>query len=156
MYCPKCNYEETKVVDSRSSEDGTSIRRRRECLNCGHRFTTYEREELGPVMIMKKDGTIEPFDHQKLLRSLLTACAKRGISLEALEEVVYTIEDELAEQFQREIPSSALGDIVLQHLKDLDKVAYIRFASVYKDFQDLSEFNAELSKVAEKGSDAES
>ena len=148
MLCPSCGASDSKVVDSRSADDGSSIRRRRECLECGARFTTYERLELVPVMIAKKDGTIEPFDRQKLLRSLLTATAKRNISIETLNQLVINVEGEIRDKFRKEVPSHDLGDIVLMHLKDLDKVAYIRFASVYKDFQDLGEFNAELKKLS--------
>ena len=150
MLCPKCGALESKVVDSRSSDDGASIRRRRECLSCGTRFTTYERREESPLMIQKKDGSIEPFDSAKLLRSLLTATVKRNIPLAKLEQLVVDVEHELRDRFKGDAPSSALGNQVLILLKDLDKVAYIRFASVYKDFKDLSEFNAELNKLSEE------
>ena len=150
MLCPKCGALESKVVDSRSSDDGARIRRRRECLSCGTRFTTYERREESPLMIQKKDGSIEPFDSAKLLRSLLTATVKRNIPLAKLEQLVVDVEHELRDCFKGDVPSSALGNQVLILLKDLDKVAYIRFASVYKDFKDLSEFNAELNKLSEE------
>ena len=150
MRCPKCACLESKVVDSRSSEDGASIRRRRECLSCGARFTTYERREESPLMIQKKDGSIEPFDPAKLLRSLLTATVKRNIPLAKLEQLVIDVEHALRDRFKGDVPSYALGNQVLILLKDLDKVAYIRFASVYKDFKDLSEFNAELNKLSEE------
>ena len=150
MLCPKCGALESKVVDSRSSDDGASIRRRRECLSCGTRFTTYERREESPLMIQKKDGSIEPFDSAKLLRSLLTATVKRNIPLAKLEQLAVDVEHELRDRFKGDVPSSALGNQVLILLKDLDKVAYIRFASVYKDFKDLSEFNAELNKLSEE------
>ena len=150
MLCPKCGALESKVVDSRSSDDGASIRRRRECLSCGTRFTTYERREESPLMIQKKDGSIEPFDSAKLLRSLLTATVKRNIPLAKLEQLVVDVEHELRDRFKGDVPSSTLGNQVLILLKDLDKVAYIRFASVYKDFKDLSEFNAELNKLSEE------
>lgn len=148
MFCPSCGHTESKVVDSRSSEDDKSIRRRRECLSCGARFTTYERLEETPVMILKRDGAVEPFDRAKLLRSLLTATAKREIPLSSLEQLVVKVENTLREQYRGEIPSQALGDLVLIQLKDLDLVAYIRFASVYKDFKDLGEFTSELEKLA--------
>lgn len=151
MLCPKCSHTDSKVVDSRSSEDGSSIRRRRECLACGARFTTYERREESPLMIQKKDGTIEPFDSQKLLRSLFTATVKRNIPVAELEKLVAEVEHELRDKHKSDVASHVLGDQVLFHLKDIDAVAYIRFASVYKDFKDLSEFNAELGKFNEQG-----
>ena len=149
MQCPNCGFVESKVVDSRSSEDGLAIRRRRECLECGTRFTTYERREEIPVMIEKRNGSIEPFDRSKLIRSLLTATAKRDIPLDSLEELVTSVENDLRDKYKGAIPSSALGDEVLIRLKDMDKVAYVRFASVYKDFKDLSEFNSELARLSE-------
>lgn len=149
MLCPKCGNTESKVIDSRSSEDGSSIRRRRECLSCKARFTTYERREESPLMILKKDGTVEPFDSQKLLRSLFTATVKRNIPVGELEQLVNEVEHELRDRHKSDVPSHVLGDQVLLHLKDLDAVAYIRFASVYKDFKDLSEFNAELGKFSD-------
>lgn len=148
MRCPKCLYLDSKVVDSRASEDGSSIRRRRECLSCGARFTTYERMEESPLMIQKKDGVVEPFDSNKLLRSLLTATAKRKIPVSDLEQLVLNVEHDLRERYKGDVPSQAIGNQVLLYLKDIDKVAYIRFASVYKDFKDLSEFNAELNKLS--------
>lgn len=148
MRCPKCSGLDSKVVDSRSSEDGSTIRRRRECIGCGARFTTYERIEESPLMIQKKDGSVEPFDSNKLLRSLLTATAKRKIPLATLEKLVQNVEHDLRDKYKADVPSQALGNHVLVYLKDLDKVAYIRFASVYKDFKDLSEFNAELNKLS--------
>ena len=148
MLCPNCGNKESKVIDSRSFEDGSSIKRRRECLECGTRFTTYERREEIPIMIEKKDGSVQPFDRSKLLRSLLTATAKRNIPLESLERLVDSVENDIRYQYKVPIPSHELGDQVLIRLMDLDKVAYVRFASVYKDFKDLSEFNEELSKLS--------
>lgn len=147
MRCPSCDCEESKVVDSRSSDDGSSIRRRRECLNCGMRFTTYERREESPLLITKKDGTVEPFDRSKLLHGLFTATAKRDIPLSDLEILIDNIENDARSQYRNEITSKALGDMILKRLCDLDKVAYIRFASVYKDFKDLDEFTSELEKL---------
>lgn len=144
MRCPFCGHDETKVVDSRVSEAQDAIRRRRECLSCQQRFTTYERREEMPLMVTKRDGTTEPFDHGKLLRGLVVATAKRDVSTEQLEELIDDIESELHNTFKYEIPAKHLGDMVLKRLKDLDKVAYIRFASVYKSFQDLDEFYTEL------------
>jgi transcriptional repressor NrdR len=142
--CPFCGHDETKVVDSRVSESQDAIRRRRECLGCQQRFTTYERREEMPLMVVKKDGTTEPFDRGKLLRGLIVATAKRNVPVERLDALINDIESELHNSFRYEVPSKQLGDMVLVRLRDLDKVAYIRFASVYKSFQDLDEFTSEL------------
>ena len=144
MRCPFCGHDETKVVDSRVSESQDAIRRRRECLGCQQRFTTYERREEMPLMVVKKDGTTEPFDRGKLLRGLIVATAKRNVPVERLDALINDIESELHNSFRYEVPSKQLGDMVLVRLRDLDKVAYIRFASVYKSFQDLDEFTSEL------------
>jgi transcriptional repressor NrdR len=144
MRCSFCGHDETKVVDSRVSESQDAIRRRRECLSCQQRFTTYERREDMPLMVVKRDGTSEPFDHAKLLRGLMVATAKRNVAIEQLEALIDDIESELHNAFRYEVPSTQLGDMVLTRLKDLDKVAYVRFASVYKSFQDLDEFTSEL------------
>ena len=144
MRCPFCGHDETKVVDSRVSESQDAIRRRRECLKCEQRFTTYERREEMPLMVVKKDGSMEPFDRGKLMRGLVVATAKRNVPAERLESLIDDIESELHNTFSYEIPAKALGDMVLMRLRDLDKVAYIRFASVYKSFQDLDEFYSEL------------
>ena len=147
MRCPFCGHDDTKVVDSRISESQDAIRRRRECLKCGERFTTYERREETPFMVLKKDGTLEPFDRAKLLRGLIVATAKRNASIEQLEALIDDIASELHNSFRYEVPSSQLGDMVLRRLRDLDKVAYVRFASVYKEFQDLDEFTSELNHL---------
>jgi transcriptional repressor NrdR len=144
MRCPFCGHDETKVVDSRVSESQDAIRRRRECLSCEQRFTTYERREEMPLMVTKRDGSAEPFDRGKLLRGLVVATAKRNVSTDTLEALIDDIESELHNSFNYEVDSMVLGDMVLVRLKDLDKVAYIRFASVYKSFQDLDEFYDEL------------
>lgn len=144
MRCPFCGHDETKVVDSRVSEGQDAIRRRRECLKCQQRFTTYERREEMPLMVVKKDGATEPFERGKLLRGLVVATARRNVSTERLEALIDDIAAELHNSFKYEISSKQLGDLVLKRLKDLDKVAYIRFASVYKSFQDLDEFTSEL------------
>lgn len=144
MRCPYCGHDETKVVDSRVSESQDAIRRRRECLSCQQRFTTYERREEMPLMVVKRDGTAEPFDRAKLLRGLIVATAKRNVAIEQLEGLIDDIESELHNAFRYEVPSKQLGDMVLTRLKDVDKVAYVRFASVYKSFQDLDEFTSEL------------
>jgi transcriptional repressor NrdR len=131
---------EDKVVDSRESREGDTIRRRRECLGCGRRFTSYERLEEMPILIVKKDGRREPFDRQKLLRGIMSACSKRPVSLGALEEAVGDIQARLMEQPDREVPSRNLGELVMDALKRIDSVAYVRFASVYRDFKDLPDF----------------
>jgi len=147
MRCPYCADDETKVVDSRVSESQDAIRRRRECLGCALRFTTYERREEMPLMVVKKDGSTEPFDRGKLLRGLIVATAKRNVSVEELESIIDDIVMELHNALRHEITSHELGDIVLKHLQGLDKVAYIRFASVYKSFQDLDQFYRELRDI---------
>lgn len=144
MRCPNCGHLESKVIDSRSSELGDAIRRRRECLECNERFTTYERREETPLQVVKRSGTREPFDRAKLLRGLVAATSKRNTTMEQLENLVSDIESDLRNNFKNEVGSQDLGDMVLVRLRDLDKVAYVRFASVYKDFQDLDEFNSEL------------
>ncbi|MDF1542449.1 MAG: transcriptional regulator NrdR [Anaerosomatales bacterium] len=144
MRCPFCGHAETKVVDSRVSESQDAIRRRRECLACEKRFTTYERREEMPLMVSKRDGSTEPFERGKLLRGLIVATAKRDVSTEQLEGLIDDIESALHNEFQYEIDSKVLGDMVLERLKALDKVAYVRFASVYKSFEDVEEFTSEL------------
>jgi transcriptional repressor NrdR len=140
MRCPFCGHLEDKVVDSRESREGESIRRRRECLKCGRRFTSYERLEEVPILIVKKDGRREPFDRQKLLRGIMAACQKRPVSLAQLEEAAGDIQAKLMEHPDREIPSLLLGERVMDALKVIDSVAYVRFASVYRDFKDLPDF----------------
>lgn len=144
MKCPFCGHAETKVVDSRTSESQDAIRRRRECLVCGERFTTYERREEMPLMVVKKNGETEPFDRAKLMRGLLVATAKRNVPVERLEALIDDVESELHNSFRYEVDSRQVGDMVLRRLRDLDRVAYVRFASVYKEFQDLDEFMSEL------------
>jgi transcriptional repressor NrdR len=151
MRCPFCGHDETKVVDSRTSESQDAIRRRRECLSCSERFTTYERREETPLMVVKKDGNAEPFDRGKLMRGLMVATAKRGVSVEQLEALISDIEADLHNSFRYEVGSSQVGDMVLMRLRDLDKVAYVRFASVYKEFQDLDEFTSELKALGRRG-----
>ncbi|MGB9006282.1 MAG: transcriptional regulator NrdR [Candidatus Aminicenantales bacterium] len=144
MKCPYCDHQESKVIDSRESKKGLSIRRRRECLACRRRFTTYEKIEEIPYMVVKKDGSRQPFDSQKLLRGLLKACEKRPIPVKKVEEIVEEIEAKLHERADKEIRSSEIGQYVMERLKELDKVAYVRFASVYREFRDVSEFKREL------------
>jgi transcriptional repressor NrdR len=144
MRCPFCGHDETKVVDSRVSESQDAIRRRRECLSCEQRFTTYERVEEMPLMVVKKDGHREPFDRGKLMRGLVVATVKRNVTAQQLEGLIDDVEAELHNSFRYEISAKQLGDLVLEQLKGLDRVAYVRFASVYKDFQDLDGFTREL------------
>ena len=144
MRCPFCGHLESKVIDSRESKKGLSIRRRRVCLGCERRFTTYEKIEEIPYMIVKKDGTRQLFDRQKLLKGMLRACEKRPIAVGLLEEVVEEIESRLQERPDKEMKASDVGQLVMDRLKDLDKVAYVRFASVYREFRDVLEFKHEL------------
>lgn len=147
MKCPYCDNLDSKVIDSRLTEDNESIRRRRECERCFKRFTTYERIETQPVAVIKKDGTRQPFNRNKILDGLIRACVKRNISTKTLEKVVNEIETEIKNTPSNEISSQEIGDLVLKNLKTIDKVAYIRFASVYKQFDSLKEFNMELEKL---------
>jgi transcriptional repressor NrdR len=144
MRCPKCGCVESKVVDSRPSESNDAIRRRRQCIECGTRFTTYERREEMPILVVKKDGTKETFDRQKVMRGLVAATVKRNVSLETLNEIIDSIESHLRDNGQTEIASQEIGKLVLQRLVSVDKVAYVRFASVYRDFKDVDEFSEEL------------
>ena len=148
MRCPKCGCVESKVVDSRPSESNDAIRRRRQCIECGTRFTTYERREEMPILVIKKDGTKETFDRQKLMRGLVAATVKRNITLDTLNEIIDSIESYLRDNGQIEIASQEIGKLVLQRLVSVDKVAYVRFASVYRDFKDVDEFNEELRSLA--------
>lgn len=148
MKCPECGYEDSKVIDSRPAEN--KIRRRRECLSCKCRFTTYEMVETIPLMVVKKDNTIEPFDRDKLINRLARATVKRPVQIEDLEKMVEDIVQELKNQFRREVSSDELGELVLRRLKDIDKVAYIRFASVYRDFNDIDSFVRIISELNEE------
>ena len=147
MKCPYCEHSESKVIDSRESKNGLRIRRRRECLACKKRFTTYEQVEEIPYMIIKKDGQRQPFDSQKLLRGLLKACEKRPVPLVKLEEIVEAVESMLQEQSEKEMKASVIGQFMMKRLKKLDKVAYVRFASVYREFKDVVEFKQELESL---------
>jgi transcriptional repressor NrdR len=144
MRCSYCGFLESKVIDSRESKKGISIRRRRECLSCKRRFTTYEKIEEIPYMVVKKDGTRQPFDTQKLLRGMMKACEKRPIQISQLEEIVEEVESLLQERPDKEIGVAEIGQLVMDRLKELDKVAYVRFASVYREFGDVAEFRREL------------
>lgn len=147
MKCPVCGYTESKVIDSRPSEEGSSIRRRRECLSCQNRFTTYEKIETLPLLVIKKDRTRELFDKNKLLSGIIKTCHKRPVTMEQMEEVATEIEAELQNSLTREISSQRIGVLVMDKLKSLDPVAYVRFASVYREFKDLDTFMRELEQL---------
>ena len=144
MKCPFCEFHDSKVIDSRAAEEGNSIRRRRECLQCAKRFTTYEMVEDLPLRVVKKDGRRMAFDRSKILNGLMKACEKRPISLQVLEETADKVEKELRNSMEREIPSRLIGEVLMKHLKNLDHVAYVRFASVYREFTDIDNFMQEL------------
>ncbi len=150
MKCPVCGHQEDKVVDSRASAEGSAIRRRRECLSCGKRFTTYEHVEEERLMVIKKDGRREPFDRNKLLGGLLKACEKRPISMDQIENLVDEIERDISRQAEREVPSRQIGERVMQRLHELDPIAYVRFASVYREFKDAEQFMRELNDLLSK------
>ncbi len=147
MRCPFCSYGESKVVDSRPTDDGERIRRRRECLRCQRRFTTYEAIETVPLMVLKKDGSIEGFDRNKLFNSMLRACEKRQVSLSQIERAVDEIELTLQNSLARECPSSQIGEMAMEQLKTIDEAAYVRFASVYRQFKDIGSFMEELKNL---------
>jgi transcriptional repressor NrdR len=144
MKCPICGYHESKVVDSRPAEENASIRRRRECLECQKRFTTYEVIETIPLVVIKKDLRRESFDRNKILRGVMKACEKRSVSEEQMKKIARDIEIQLQNQLQPEVPSSKIGELVVERLKELDEVAYVRFASVYREFKDINTFMNEL------------
>ena len=151
MRCPYCSHPESKVVDSRPSDEGASIRRRRECLECHKRFTTYEIIESLPLVIIKKDGSRQSFDRSKILTSMLKACEKRSVPVAVLEQIATEIEQTLQNEMDREIPSARVGQLVMEKLKGVDEVAYVRFASVYRQFKDINTFMDELTRLlAEK------
>jgi transcriptional repressor NrdR len=147
MVCPFCGHKEDKVIDSRESREGEIIRRRRECLRCSKRFTTYEKIDEIPYMVIKKDGRRERFDRQKLLSGLMKACEKRPVGMGKLADIIDDIERTLAETADRELSTTDIGEMVMQRLAVLDKIAYVRFASVYRDFQDIEAFMAELNSL---------
>ena len=150
MRCPYCNFPESKVIDSRPTDEINSIRRRRECLSCGKRFTTYETVESVPLVVVKKDGSRQAFDRNKILNGLVKACEKRPVSMEVLEKTVSEIEQKLLNSMDREVPSERVGELVMDALKEVDQVAYVRFASVYRQFKDIDSFMAELNKLLGK------
>lgn len=147
MICPFCGFREDKVIDSRESKEGDSIRRRRQCLSCDRRYTTYERCDEVPYMVIKKDGRREKFDRQKVLNGLLRACEKRPVSMGRLADLVNEVESLLLDSPEREMPTTLIGERLMERLRGLDKIAYVRFASVYRDFQDVEEFVNELKNV---------
>lgn len=147
MKCPYCGYNESKVIDSRPADEGASIRRRRECLSCGKRFTTYETVESLPMVVVKKDGSRQSFDRSKVLGGMIRACEKRPVPLAELEKITEEIEQDLQNSMEREISTEAIGEKVMDRLRAVDQVAYVRFASVYRQFKDIDTFMAELNKL---------
>jgi transcriptional repressor NrdR len=150
MRCPYCSYKEDKVVDSRSTAEESAVRRRRECLKCGKRFTTYEYIEEISLMVIKKDGRREPFDRKKVLAGIIRACEKRPVSIERMEEIVTQVERSIQKKSDREVSASRIGELVMEKLKILDDVAYVRFASVYRQFKDVGQFMVELKDILGK------
>lgn len=150
MRCPFCGYSESKVIDSRPAEEGATIRRRRECLACQKRFTTYEIMERLPLVVVKRDGSRQTFDKIKVMNGMLRACEKRPVSLQSLEKIADEIEQELQNSLEREVSTTEIGEMVMAKLKGVDEVAYVRFASVYRQFKDVKTFFEELSKLIDK------
>lgn len=150
MKCPYCNHADTRVIDSRPAEDGTSIRRRRSCDECGKRFTTYEKVETIPLIIIKKDNNREQYNRSKIEAGVLRACYKRPVSAEEIQRTIDAVETEIFKREDKEISSNVIGELVMEKLKDLDAVAYVRFASVYREFKDVNTFMAELKKILDK------
>ncbi len=150
MKCPSCNYKETKVIDSRLSGEGNSVRRRRECLKCQHRFTTYEFVEQVPLMVIKRDGRRQPFDRKRIISGLLKACEKRPVSIDTIEDLVNEVERYVQKNFDREVHTQDIGEIMMEKLARLDEVAYVRFASVYRQFRDVNQFMQELKGMLDK------
>ncbi len=150
MKCPTCHYKETKVIDSRLSSDGGSIRRRRECLKCEKRFTTYEYVEEVPLMVVKRDGRRQPFDRKKIISGLIKACEKRPVSIDKMEEMTSEIERHIQKNYEREVNAKNIGELIMEKLAGLDEVAYVRFASVYRQFRDVNQFMQELKGMLDK------
>lgn len=151
MMCPFCGHDDTRVIDSRLGKEGNNIRRRRECIACGKRFTTYERIEEALPLIVKKDGRREAFDRTKIIGGLKKACEKRPISISSIEKMVDRIELSMQESGEKEIDASRIGEAIMEQLRDIDQVAYVRFASVYRSFKDINEFMSELKEILDKG-----
>lgn len=150
MKCPFCGHGEDKVIDSREATDGAAIRRRRECLKCRRRTTTYERLEESPLLVVKRDGRREPFDRKKILNGVIKACEKRPVPVEQIEELVNELEREVSREFDREVPTVEIGERLMRRLHELDEVAYVRFASVYRSFKDINQFMKELRELLSK------
>ncbi|MBE5758751.1 MAG: transcriptional repressor NrdR [Clostridiales bacterium] len=150
MKCIFCGCSDSKVVDSRPLDDGTSIRRRRECIQCGRRFTTYEKAERGAIMVVKKDGTREQFDIEKIKRGIIKACEKRNVSMDKIESIAISIERKVSNDVRNEVPVKEIGEMVMDALKETDEVAYVRFASVYREFKDVDTFMAELKQLIKR------
>ena len=150
MKCPFCGYDDSKVLDTRPTDEGYTIRRRRECLKCQKRFTTYEKIEKSPVMVIKKDGNRQAFDREKIIKGMIKSCEKRPVSADEIEEAVNNIEKKIENSMRREITSLEVGEMVMDELKDLDEVSYVRFASVYREFKDLQSFVDELENFVKK------
>ena len=153
MQCPKCHHNSSKVIDSRQADDGRAIRRRRECEKCGFRFTTFERVEETPLLVIKKNGTREEFNREKILRGLVRSAEKRPVTMDQMERIVDQVERKIRESGDNEIPTHLIGKYVMEYLVDLDEIAYIRFASVYRQFKDMSVFLKELQDIVEKAKD---
>ncbi len=152
MRCPYCNYIESKVVDSRPTDEGQAIRRRRECIDCGRRFTTYEKVEEIPIIVVKKDGNRQVYNRNKLLNGIIKSCEKRPVSMNEIENIVDDIEKKLSNSLEKEITSREIGEMVMNRLKGIDEVSYVRFASVYRQFKDVNSFMDELKKILDEGS----
>lgn len=150
MKCPKCNYSESKVVDTRPTDDGFKIRRRRECMVCSHRFTTYEKIEETQIVVVKRDGTRQGYNRDKIINGLIRACDKRSVSLEQIEDIVDKVEKQLLNTFQNEVSTEVIGELVMNELQSVDDVAYVRFASVYRKFKDINTFMDELKKMLDE------
>ncbi|NLX63162.1 MAG: transcriptional regulator NrdR [Clostridiaceae bacterium] len=147
MKCPYCSFDEDKVIDSRPTDEGATIRRRRECLSCHKRYTTYEKVENMPIMVIKKDGSRQPYDRDKVRKGILRACEKRSVSINQIEKILDAIEGQINNSLEREVTSEFIGELVMEKLKELDEVAYVRFASVYRQFKDINTFMEELNKL---------
>ena len=154
MHCPKCHHNNSRVIDSRQTDDGRAIRRRRECENCGYRFTTFERLEETPLLVIKKNGAREEFNREKILRGLIRSAEKRPVAMEQMEQIVDHVETRIRELGENEISSNLIGEYVMEDLKDVDEIAYIRFASVYRQFKDMSVFLKELEDIVGKANDS--
>ncbi len=150
MLCPFCGHLESKVVNSRQNPRGDAIRRRRECLECSHRFTSFEMIEKTPIVVVKRDGKREAFDREKIIKGILHSCEKRPVTVDQVERVIQSVEKELYNQMEKEVSSLKIGEMVLKQIREIDEVAYVRFASVYRQFRDISEFNHELQVLMQK------